>query len=84
MYHFTADLRGANENPPTATSGTGTAKVTWNTATNEMTVDVAFEGLSSGTTASHIHCCAVPPSNAGVATTVPGFVGFPTGVTSGT
>jgi hypothetical protein len=48
-----------------------------------MTVDVVFSGLTTGTTASHIHCCAVPPTNAMVATTVPRFPGFPTGVTSG-
>jgi hypothetical protein len=84
VYHFTADLRGSNENPPTVTNGTGTADVTWNTATSRMTVDIAFSGLTTGTTASHIHCCAVPPANAGVATTVPRFAGFPTGVTSGT
>jgi hypothetical protein len=84
VYHFSAELSGANENPPTATSGTGTAAATWNSATSQMTVDVVFAGLTTGTTASHIHCCAVPPTNAGVATTVPRFVGFPTGVTSGT
>jgi CHRD domain len=84
VYVFTADLSGANENPAVPSSGTGTATVTWNTATNQMTVDVSFSGLTSGTTASHIHCCAVPPTNAGVATQVPRFTGFPTGVTSGT
>jgi len=84
VFVFTADLNGANENPPVATPGTGTASVTWNTATNQMTVNVVFSGLTSGTIASHIHCCAVPPTNAGVATTVPRFPGFPNGVTSGT
>lgn len=84
LYVFTADLSGANENPPTATSATGSAVVTWNTATSQMTVDVAFEGLTAGTLASHIHCCAVPPANAMVATPVPTFPGFPGGVTSGT
>src|SRR5215471_2856388 len=66
VYVFTTELNGANENPPVTTSGSGTATVTWNTATNEMTVDVAFSGLGTGTTASHIHCCAVPPTNASV------------------
>lgn len=84
VYVFTADLSGAGENPPTATSGTGNAVVTWNTATSEMTVNVVFAGLTTGTVASHIHCCAVPPANAMVATTVPTFPGFPLGVTSGT
>ena len=49
-----------------------------------MTVEVTFSGLSTGTTASHIHCCVAAPANAGVATTVPTFIGFPLGVTSGT
>ena len=35
-------------------------------------------------TAAHIHCCISAPGNAGVATTVPTFTGFPGGVTSGT
>ncbi len=84
VFLFTAELNGANENPAVATPGTGTATVTWNTATSQMTVNVVFSDLTSGTTASHIHCCAVPPTNAGVATTLPTFPGFPTGVTSGT
>jgi CHRD domain-containing protein len=84
VYVFTATLNGGNENPPVASPGAGTAKVTWNTTTNEMTVDVTFSGLSANTTASHIHCCVTPPVNAGVATTTPTFPGFPLGVTSGT
>jgi hypothetical protein len=48
-------------------------------------VSDTFSGLTSGTTASHIHCCTVVPgvSTAGVATQVPTFSGFPLGVTSG-
>jgi hypothetical protein len=81
---FTAQLGGSSQNPPVASSGTGTTTVTWNTATNEMTVDVTFSGLTTGTTASHIHCCVASPGNAGVATAVPTFPGFPLGVTAGT
>jgi hypothetical protein len=78
-------LSSANENPPHPTSsGTGTAFITWDTTTNLMTVQVTFSGLSAGTTASHIHCCIAAPANAGVATTVPTFTGFPLAVTSGT
>ena len=58
--------------------------MTWNTATSQMTVNVVFSDLTAGTTASHIHCCAVPPTNAGVATTVRQLPDPPTGVTSGT
>jgi hypothetical protein len=83
LYVFSASLSGANENPPNTSPGSGSATVMWNTATNQMTVDVDFSGLTAGTTASHIHCCAVPPANAGVATQVPRFTGFPVGVTFG-
>src|SRR5262249_34733217 len=67
-----------------AVAGTGTTKVTWNTVTNEMTIDITFSGLTTSTTAAHIHCCVKPPGNTGVATTVPSFPGFPLGVTAGT
>ena len=51
-----------------------------------MEVKVSFNGLSSGTTASHIHCCLPAPfqnANEMVATTLPTFPNFPLGVTSG-
>jgi len=81
---FTATLSGANENPANSSPGTGFASVTINTVLNTMVVNVSFTGLEAGTTASHIHCCVAPGGNAGVATTVPFFPGFPIGVTSGT
>jgi len=78
-------LSPLNENPPHPESnGTGTALITWDTVTNVMTVNAVFSGLTTKTTAAHIHCCISPPGNAGVATTVPFFPGFPIGVTSGT
>ena len=84
VFVFTADLSGANENPPVVSAGTGMVIVTWDTATNLMTVNATFSGLNGNTTASHIHCCAIPPTNAGVATTTPTFPGFPLGVKAGT
>jgi len=39
--------------------------------------------LTGLTTASHIHCCADPGTNAGVATELPSFSNLPLGVTSG-
>jgi hypothetical protein len=77
---------GNFESPPTGSPGTGFAQVTIDTAANTMDVMVTFSGLTSGTTASHIHCCTTSPGtgNAGVATTTPTFTGFPPGVTSGT
>jgi hypothetical protein len=83
---YRASLNGANEVPPTASTGTGTALVTVDDLANTLEVQVTFTGLESNTTASHIHCCTTVPfaGNAGVATTLPTFTGFPTGVTSGT
>ncbi|HZQ04509.1 MAG TPA: CHRD domain-containing protein [Gaiellaceae bacterium] len=83
VFVFTATLDGASQNPPLAVPGTGAATVTWDTATNQMTVTATFGGLTSSTTAAHIHCCVSPPGNTGVATAVPTFPGFPLGVTSG-
>ena len=84
---FVANLLGSNENPPSGSAGKGTAIVIVDPAANTLNVSVNFSGLTSGTTASHIHCCeAVPGANVNVmvATTTPTFAGFPLGVTSGT
>jgi CHRD domain len=86
---FTATLTAALENNPLDTStGTGHATVVIDTVANTMKVDVTFSGLTSGTTASHIHCCLSSFNQTGVnvmvATTTPTFTGFPLGVTSGT
>jgi CHRD domain/PEP-CTERM motif len=79
-----AAVLGNFENPPTGSTGTGSAQITVDTVLNTMLVNVVFSGLSSGDTASHIHCCVAQGGNAGVATTTPTFTGFPSGVTSGT
>ena len=82
-----ANLIGANEFPPVVTPATGTALVTLDTGAQTLTVQEAFSGLLSGTTASHIHCCLASPFltgvNVPVATQLPAFPGFPMGVTSG-
>jgi len=80
---YTANLAGGNENPATPSTGTGSTTVTIDTTAHTLQVIVSFSGLTSGTTASHIHCCIVPNGNAGVATTTPTFAGFPLGVASG-
>ena len=79
---YDASLTGAES----GSSGSGMATVTINNVANTMDVMVVFSGLTSGTTASHIHCCTASPGTgtAGVATAVPTFPGFPLGVTSGT
>jgi len=83
---YNATLNGPNESPPNASPGTGTATVTIDDVLNTMRVQVSFSGLTSGTTASHIHAATPTPftGTAGVATTTPTFPGFPLGVTAGT
>lgn len=74
---------GANENPPNGSLGTGVGFVYFDDVANTLRVAASFSGLTTVSVAAHIHCCAAPGSNIGVATTTPSFVGFPTGVTSG-
>ena len=82
---FTATLSGANESPANASPGTGFADVFVDPIAHTLRVIVTFSGLTSGDTASHIHCCTpgVQTGTAGVATITPTFTGFPGGVTSG-
>lgn len=83
---FTAALSGANESPPNASTGIGSALVTIDDTSFVMRVQASFTGLLGPTSAAHIHCCTGAPGTgtAGVATTVPSFAGFPLGVMSGT
>src|SRR4051812_27446292 len=83
---FFASLTGANEDIPNASPATGFATITLDLALMTMRVEVNFTGLSSGSTACHIHCPTAMAftGTAGVATTTPTFAGFPSGLTSGT
>jgi hypothetical protein len=90
---FIANLSGANENPANASPGTGVATIVLDPVAQTLQVNAMFAGLTSITTAAHIHCCQTMPGtnqNEGVATAVPtfpavdGFPAFPLGVTSGT
>jgi hypothetical protein len=84
FLRYAADLNGASQVPANASPGSGFAEVDVDTTANTMRVQVTFSNLLSTTTASHIHAFAPPGVNAGVATTLPTFPGFPLGVTSGT
>jgi len=81
---FVGNLSAANEVPPVASLGTGLAMVVLDPTAQTIQINATFSGLTSNDTAAHIHCCAPLGTNAGVATTVPAFPGFPLGVTSGT
>jgi hypothetical protein len=81
---YTAVLSGPAEAPSNTSPAIGTATVTMDMDLVTMRVQETFSGLLGNTTASHIHCCTTAPAGtAGVATTVPTFTGFPSGVTSG-
>jgi hypothetical protein len=81
---YTALLSGPAEAPPNNSPGTGKATVT--VTGTMMRVQVNFSGLVAGVTASHIHAATAVAGvgTAGVATSVPTFTGFPSGVTAGT
>jgi hypothetical protein len=81
ILSYSTSLSGAAEAVPNASPATGTAMIVLDTVLHTMQVDVVFSGLLGPTTAAHIHCCALPTG--GVATSVPTFTGFPSGVTSG-
>ena len=80
---FTTSLSGENEVPAVNTPGAGFATVFLDPTANTLQVNATFGGLTSPTTAAHIHCCQPLGTNAIVATTTPTFPGFPLGVTAG-
>jgi hypothetical protein len=62
---FFATLSGAQEG--TASTATGFGSVILNTAQTMITVNESWRDLVGGpATATHIHCCVPPGSNAGV------------------
>jgi hypothetical protein len=65
---FTASLSGAGEPIPTSTA-TGNATVSFNDATNAVSVSLSFSGLANNQAFGHIHCCtaAAGTGNASVA-----------------
>lgn len=64
MMTWKAHLTAKDEVPPNASTATGDGTFTLNTATNELTWDVTFSGLSGPATVAHIHGPAEPGKNA--------------------
>jgi hypothetical protein len=81
---YSATLTGAQEATPNASPAIGAAIVTFDVTSHTLTVGTVFTDLLGTVTAAHIHCCVAPPGTAGVATMVPTFTGFPSGVSEGT
>ena len=82
---YTVTLTGTAEQPPNASPGTGFATIIFDDVAHTLYLQVTFQNLEGTTIAAHLHCCTAAPGvgTAPVATQVPSFSGFPTGVTSG-
>ncbi len=69
---YKAELQGSQEVPAITTKGSGTADLTYDTATKKLTWKVTFSGLSGPATAAHFHGPAEAGKNAGVAVPIAG------------
>jgi hypothetical protein len=80
LISYTAVLSGPSS------PGTGSTLVDYDDALHTLRLRANFSGLLGTTTQAHIHSPTTTPltGNAGVATQLPSFSGFPLGVTSGT
>ncbi len=67
LLAFTTQLRGANEVPAVASSGSGKVDAVLNKDTNLLRWQLSYEGLSGPATAGHFHGPAPVGANAGVA-----------------
>ncbi len=55
MMNMKADLKAANEVPPTKSSGTGSVTVTYDSASKKLTWKGTYSGLTGPATAAHFH-----------------------------
>lgn len=83
---YTFNLSGANEATPNASPALGFGSVVFDLDFQTMRVTASFADLTAANTAAHIHCCTgiANGGTAIVATVMPTFTDFPSGVTSGT
>lgn len=72
---MTVPLTAANEVPPNASAGTGTAKVDLDGTTLKWTV--TYSGTTGPVTAGHFHGPAAAGANAGVVVPFPGPISSP-------
>src|SRR5262245_20281645 len=64
---FKANIDSAQEVPPNDSKGKGTADLTYDTASKNLTWTITFDGLTGAPTVAHFHGPAEPGKNAGVA-----------------
>lgn len=79
VVQIAVPINGSQEVPPVATAGTGLGDITVNTATGAISGTVSFTGLSTATTAGHIHVGAAGVNGPVIVPLVGGL-----GVTAGT
>ncbi|MBV9858683.1 MAG: CHRD domain-containing protein [Alphaproteobacteria bacterium] len=72
-----ATLNAGSEVPPNQSRGTGTATVTLDNTTRQLTWNLQYSGLTGPATAAHFHCPADPGANAGVAVPITGSLASP-------
>lgn len=83
IMSYEASLSGSFEIPQNQSTGTGLVVIDYDDAAHTLLIDATFSGLLGTTLAAHIHCCAPPQSNAGVATSNLMVFGFPGLVSNG-
>ena len=67
VVKFKANMDASQEVPSNDSKGKGTAELTYDTTSKELTWTITFDGLSGAATAAHFHGPAEPGKNAGVA-----------------
>ena len=67
MVKFKATMDASQEVPANDSKGKGTAELTYDTTSRELTWTITFEGLTSAPVAAHFHGPAEPGKNSGVA-----------------
>ena len=61
---FKADLKGAEEVPPVTSTATGSADITYDSDSKNLSWTIQHSGLSGDVTAAHFHGPAAPGENA--------------------
>jgi hypothetical protein len=67
---FKATMDASQEVPPNDSKGKGTAELTYDSTSKELTWTITFEGLTGPAVAAHFHGPAEPANNAGVAVSI--------------
>ncbi len=73
MSMYKADLTAAQETPPTASKGTGSVEITFDSATKTLSWKGSYDSLTGPATAAHFHGPADMGKAAGVEVPVPNF-----------